>query len=179
MLRHEIEVLRRHVSRPKPEGADRTVLAALARLLPGHLRLHRIVAPGTSPTWRQFLAAQASGILACDFLHAGTVLLQRLYVLFVMEIQARAVHILGVTAHPAGDWTAQHARNLLVDLDERAGRLKFLTRDRGQRSSARHPATSSPVTAYGSSRPRPGRRERTHPPSGSWEHFAASAWTTC
>jgi putative transposase len=58
---------------------------------------------GSGPTWRQFLAVQAAGILVVDFLHVDTVLLKRMYVLVFIEHGCRRMHLGGVTAHPTGD----------------------------------------------------------------------------
>ncbi|HUY50392.1 MAG TPA: integrase core domain-containing protein [Streptosporangiaceae bacterium] len=84
----------------------------------------------TGPTWKQFLTAQAHGIPAVDFVHVDTVLLRRIYALIVIEHGTRRVHLAGITANPDGAWTAQAARNFLMDLGQRAASIKFLIRDR-------------------------------------------------
>ena len=141
---------------PTAPGIARLVVR-LARENPlwGHRRIHGeltnfgiAVAPSTvweilraagidpaprrsGPAWRQFLHAEAAGILAVDFLHVDTVLLKRMYVLVFIEHGSRRMHLGGVTAHPTGDWTVQQARNLALTLGERFESIRFLVRDRG------------------------------------------------
>jgi putative transposase len=135
------------IARDNPAWGHRRVQGELVKL--GHLIAASTVwqilhaagidpAPRRSgPTWKQFLTAQAHGILAVDFVHVDTVLLRRLYVLIVIEHGTRRVHLAGITAHPDGAWTAQAARNFLMDLGQRAASVKFLIRDRaGQFTSS-------------------------------------------
>jgi len=82
------------------------------------------------PTWRAFLRAQASHIVATDFFTVDTLMLKRLYVIFFIEIGRRRVWITGVTDHPHGAWVTQQARNVTGELEDEGIETKFLLRDR-------------------------------------------------
>jgi putative transposase len=97
----------------------------------------------TGPTWKQFLTAQARGIIAVDFVHVDTLLLRRLYALIVTGDSTRRVYLAGITANPDGTWTTQAARNLLMDLGHRATSLKFLIRDRAGQFTGSFPGFRS------------------------------------
>ena len=90
----------------------------------------------TGPAWSQFLRSQAETILACDLFTAGLLDGTQAYVLAVIEHATRRIRILGVTLHPTGEWTAQQARNLMMDLGDEAHRVMFMIRDRGPNYTA-------------------------------------------
>ena len=143
---------RRKPGRPPAFPGTARLVVRLAKENPlwGHRRIHGeltklgiAVAPSTvwkilhaaginpaprraGPTWRQFLHAQAGGILAVDSLHVDTVLLKRLYILVFIEHGTRRMHLGGVTANPTGEWTVQQARNLGMSLGERFEDIRFL-----------------------------------------------------
>ena len=118
-------------------GLGYRISAATIRRILKRLRIPPAPVRRDQTTWRQFLRTQASTTLACDFFHVDCALtLTRVYVFFVLEIERRYVHILGVTTNPDGAWTTQQARNLLMDLGEHADRLRYMVRDRAGQFTA-------------------------------------------
>jgi putative transposase len=115
-----------------PRRASRAGIALAPSTIWAILRRHGIEpAPRRAElSWSQFLRAQASAIIACDFLTVDTVWLRRLYVLFFIELANRRVHFGGVTANPHERWVTQQARNLVMTLAEREQPVRFLVRDR-------------------------------------------------
>ena len=100
------------------------------------LRAHSIgPAPRRGLTWSQFLKAQASGIVACDFFTVETAFLKTLYVLFFIEIGSRRLHVTAATPNPNGTFVTQQARNLCFKLDERSEPVRFLIHDRDAKFS--------------------------------------------
>jgi transposase InsO family protein len=97
------------------------------------------------PTWSQFLHAQTQLVLATDFFTVDSVLLRRYYVLFVVEVHSRIVHLLGVTANPDGCWATQVARNFVADLKEHGQRFRLLLRDRDTKFTASFDAVMASV----------------------------------
>ena len=101
--------------------------STIARIMKDH---HLGPAPRHTTTWREFIHAQASHIVATDFFSVDTVLLRRLYVLFFIEVGRRRIWITGVTAHPNATWVTQQARNVAGDIANTGIDIKFLVRDR-------------------------------------------------
>ena len=179
VLRHEVAVLRRQVSRPRLEPKDRLVLAALARMLPRELLRARIVTPATLLRWhRQLVARHWTYPPKSDpaGFSVDTVLLRRVYVFFVLELGTRRVHILSATQHPTGEWVTQQARNFLRDLGERADGFGFLVRDRDTKFTASFDAVFAGAGIAVLRSPPRARRPTLTPNDGS-AASAASAWT--
>ncbi len=96
------------------------------------MRLHRVPpAPRRSTrTWEEFVRQHAAHLLAADFFTVETAWLGRLYVLFLIEVGSRRVHLCGVSPHPTGQWVAQQARNLVWKLQDGVLSATYLLHDR-------------------------------------------------
>ncbi len=88
-------------------------------------------------TWREFVRTHRQSLLAVDFFTVETIWLQRLYILFFIELGSRRVHFAGCTPNPSGPWVVQQARQLSWALEDRSEPIRFLIRDRDQKFTDR------------------------------------------
>jgi transposase InsO family protein len=138
-LSAEIRELVLRLARENPRWGHRRICGELAKLglrvsptsirrLLAHARL--LPAPRRSgPSWRAFLRAQASSIVACHFFTVESVFLRRYYVLFFIAHSSRRVWLAGCTRNPTGDWVTQQARNFGLDFADQHVRLVIRDRD--------------------------------------------------
>jgi hypothetical protein len=87
-------------------------------------------------SWREFIRIHRHNLLAVDFFTVETIWLQRLYVLFFIELGSRRVHLAGCTPAPTSAWVTQQARQLTWTLADRPEPFRFLIRDRDQKFTA-------------------------------------------
>jgi hypothetical protein len=114
------------------------------------------------------------GVLATDLFCVDTLVLQRLYVLFVGGHATRRAHVLGVTGHPSGAWMAQQARNFVMDLGDRAAEFRLLIRDRDSKFTVMFDAVFASEGLRLLRTPR-----RTGSPNDGSELPAVNCWTGC
>jgi putative transposase len=136
-LQAEVRELVLRLARENPRWGDRRICGELAKLgfdvSPTSIR--RLLARAglepaprrSGPSWREFLRAQAAGIVACDFFTVESLFLRRYYVLFFIAHASRRVWLAGCTTNPTGAWVTQQARNLGLDFSEQG--VGFLIRD--------------------------------------------------
>ena len=142
-IRHEIRDLVLRLARENPRWGYRRIvgeLKGLAVAVSATTVRTWLREAGLGPvgrrrgmTWREFLRIHPRSILAVDFFTVETIWLQRLYVLFLIELGRRRVHLAGCTPNPNAPWVTQQARQLMWTLAERPERLRFLIRDRDQK----------------------------------------------
>jgi transposase InsO family protein len=145
-LRREIRALVLRLARENPRWGYQRIVGELKGLgvmiSAGTVRTWLLKA-GLGPagkrrgmTWREFLRTHRQSVLAVDFFTVDTIWLQRLYVLFFIELSSRRVHLAGCTATPTAQWVTQQARQVTWSLNDRPERFRYLIRDRDQKFTA-------------------------------------------
>lgn len=143
-IRQEIRALALRLARENPRWGYQRIVGELkglgfvvsATTVRGWLRTAGLGPVGArrGMTWREFVRAHRRSLLAVDFFTVETIWLQRLYVMFFIELGSRRVHLAGCTPNPTAAWVTQQARQLTWAITEGwKNSFRFLIRDRDQK----------------------------------------------